>query len=297
MPALVSVVPPPPPTGPPSGSSGVPVPPPPPPPGARPLPLQPMGVGEVLDAAITLYRTQWKALLGIAAILLVPLTFLQLYITRAWGDPFSTAPVTQETLDATLLPFGIVALVQGLFVQPLLTAAVARVAADGYLGHPVDVGTTLRFALRRIHSILWIGILYALTVIVGAILLIVPGVIAYVRMGFGTPALVVEGLKGTKALGRSWRLSKGNFWRLFGVLLLASIMAGIVSSVLTIPTSLAFGAIGPGGWPIEALGQSIAQVLTLPFATLIAVLLYFDLRIRKEAFDLQVMARELAAEP
>lgn len=256
-----------------------------------------MGVGEVLDAAITLYRTRWKALLAIAAALLVPLTFVQLFLTRGFGSPFSTAPVTQQAAEDAVVPLVVVAVLQVLVVQPLLTAAVARVAADAYLGHHVEVGPTLRFALRRIHSILWISILYGLAILLGFVLLIVPGIIAYVRFAFGPAVLVVEGRKGAKALGRSWRLSLGNFWRLFGVLILASLMTAIVSSVLTLPTQAVWAAIGENGWPVAAIGESVAAVLTLPFATLITVVLYFDLRIRKEAFDLQVMARELAAEP
>jgi hypothetical protein len=104
---------------------------------------------------------------------------------------------------------------------------------------------------------------------------------------------VVEGKKGTKALGRSWRLAKGHFWRLFGTLILAGLMAGIIASVLAIPGNLVADVIGPQGWPVRALGDSLAAVLTTPFTTLITVLLYFDLRIRKEAFDLEVMAQEL----
>ena len=270
------------------------LPPPPPPPGERPLPLQPMGVGELLDAAIKLYRSQWKSLLGIAAILLVPITFLQAFLTRSVGGPFTTepAPITSE---GALVAASVIAVLQFLFVQPLLTAAVARASAEAYLGNRVLVGPTLRFALTRVHSILWISILSSLAALLGFILLIVPGIIVLVRFAFGSTVLVVERRKGSKALGRSWRLAKGHFWKLFGVFILAFLMAGIVASVLSIPAGLAFAAIGPSGWPIAAVGDSLAGVLTTPFTTLITVLLYFDLRIRKEAFDLEVMAQEIAA--
>src|SRR5688572_9232043 len=72
--------------------SSPPLPPPPPgrPAGDRPFALQPMGVGEILDAAIKLYRSQWKSLMAIVAIALVPLTFLQVFLTRSLGSPFST---------------------------------------------------------------------------------------------------------------------------------------------------------------------------------------------------------------
>jgi len=262
--------------------------------GDRPFALQPMGVGEILDAAIKLYRSQWKSLMAIVAIALVPITFLQVFLTRSLGSPFSTDAVPAD-FEGTLIASGGLALIQLLVVQPFLTAAVARASADVYLGHTVLVGPTFRFAVSRIHSILWISILSGLAALLGFLLLIVPGIIVLVRYFFGSTVLVVEGKKGSKALGRSWRLAKGSFWKILGTLLLAGILANVVESILSIPAAIAFGAIGPAGWPLYAIGLSVAAILTTPFTTLIAVLLYFDLRIRKEAFDLEVMAQEMSS--
>jgi hypothetical protein len=253
-----------------------------------------MGVGEILDAAIKLYRSQWKSLMAIVAIALVPITFLQVFLTRSVGSPFSTEAVPSE-VQGTLIASGVLALIQLLVVQPFLTAAVAKASADVYLGHTVLVGPTFRFAVSRIHSILWISILTGLAALLGFLLLIVPGIIVLVRYYFGSTVLVVEGKKGSKALGRSWRLVKGSFWKVLGTLLLAGILANVVESILSIPAAVAFGAIGPAGWPLYAIGLSVAAILTTPFTTLIAVLLYFDLRIRKEAFDLEVMAQEMSS--
>ena len=65
----------------------------------------------------------------------------------------------------------------------------------------------------------------------------------------------------------------------------------LVPFALALAFVVAFAAIGPAGWPLYAIGLSLAAILTAPFTTLIAVLLYFDLRIRKEAFDLEIMER------
>lgn len=260
--------------------------------------MRPMGVGEILDAAIKLYRSEWKVLMGIVAFVLVPLTFLEAYVTRTLPGTFTPEPVaTPGDFYATAIASIILAAIQLLFILPFLTAAVARAAANVYLGEEVGVGRTYRFALRKVHSILWISVLTLLATMVGFILLIIPGIIVYVRFAFGSTVLVVEGTKGTKALGRSWRLAKGHFWRLFGTLIVAGIMAGIIAAVLAIPGNLIADAVGPQGWPIRALGDSLASVLTTPFTTLITVLLYFDLRIRKEGFDIEVMAQELASSP
>jgi hypothetical protein len=255
-----------------------------------------MGVGELLDAAIKLYRSQWKSLMAIVAIALVPITFLQVFLTREIGSPFTESTITQAELESTVLTSIVLGAIQFLVVQPFLIAAVARASADVYLGRPVLVGPTFRFAVSRIHSILWISILSGLAILLGFVLLIVPGVILLVRYYFGTTVLVVEGHKGSKALGRSWRLAKGHFWKILGTILLASILASVVEGVLSIPGSAVFGAIGTAGWPFYAIGLSLAAIVTTPFTTLISVLLYFDLRIRKEAFDLEIMAQEMSSQ-
>ena len=255
-----------------------------------------MGVGELLDAAIKLYRSQWKSLMAIVAIALVPITFLQVFLTREIGSPFSESTISQAELESTVLTSVVLGAIQFLVVQPFLIAAVARASADVYLGRPVLVGPTFRYAVSRIHSILWISILSGLAILLGFVLLIVPGVILLVRYYFGTTVLVVEGQKGSKALGRSYRLAKGHFWKILGTILLASILASVVEGVLSIPGGAAFGAIGTAGWPLYAIGLSLAAIITTPFTTLISVLLYFDLRIRKEAFDLEIMAQEMSAQ-
>jgi hypothetical protein len=282
--------------------------------GGRPLVLQPMGVGETLDAAIRLYRAQWKSLMAIVAIALVPITFLQAFLTRSMGSPFSTEAPVSGDVDATLITSVVLGVIQVLVIQPFLTAAVAKASADVYLGHEVVVGPTFRYAVTRIHSILWITILLLLVVLVPALVLaifaatgaeelavvlaiamIVFLVIVFVRFVFGSTVLVVEGKKGSKALRRSWELAKGYFWKILGTLVLAGIMASVVEGVLSVPGTIAFAEIGPGGWPFLAIGGSLAAILTTPFTTSITVLLYFDLRIRKEAFDLEVMAQEMSS--
>jgi hypothetical protein len=265
--------------------------------GDRPFALQPMGVGEILDAAIKLYRSQWKSLMAIVAIVLVPITFLQVFLTREVGGPFADPAAASAEFDSTIVTSLILTAIQLLVVEPFLVAAVAKASADVYLGHRVLVGSTFRFAVSRIHSILWISILASLATGLGLLLLIVPGVIVWVRFAFGSTVLVVEGQKGSKALGRSWRLATGSFWKILGATVLGILLASVIQGILAIPGSVAFAAIGPAGWPLYAIGLSLASILTTPFTTLITVLLYFDLRIRKEAFDLEVMAHEMSARP
>jgi hypothetical protein len=264
----------------------------------RPLPLRQMAIGELIDAAVRLYRLEWKVLMGIVAFVVIPVTYVQFWVTELVVDRIDPATLASpDALGALVLITLIFLAIQFLFVQPFLVAAIARAAADVYLGEPVGIGRTYRYALSRLPAILWITILGLLATIVGFILLVIPGFIVLVRLAFAPAALVVEDQRGTKALRRSWRLSKGHFWRALGTLVLAGLIAAIVAAIVSLPGELVYQALGPDAWQISALGTALATVLTTPFGMLVVVLLYFDLRIRKEGFDIEVMARELATAP
>lgn len=307
-----------------------------PPSGARPLPLRPMGIAELVDGAIKLYRRKWAALMAMVAIIYIPLIFIQFALTQDLVAPFESAldplATPEQQLGALQTALGPLFVIGGafglftiLFVQPFLTAAMARAASRLYLGEEVTIGDTYRYAIGRVLSILWISILTALAlllvVVVVAVLtvvliagagggaagdvsglllvvLLIGGFIAAIyvaiRLAFGSTVLVIEGLRGTKALGRSWRLVKGKFWRVLGVFVVAGLVSFIVALVISTPLEAVFSAIGPEAWPLAALSEALATVVVVPFSTLITVLLYFDLRIRKEGFDLEVMAQELS---
>lgn len=263
----------------------------------RPLPLRQMGIGELIDAAVRLYRLEWKVLMAIVAYVMVPITFLEVWASQLLVGNISTAIPTSDAFGQLITLTLVFVAVQFLIVQPFLVAAVARAAADVYLGEPVSIGGTYRYALGRLPAILWITILTTIVTLLGLVLLIIPGIIAIVRLTFAPVALVVEGHRGSAALRRSWRLTKGFFWRTVGALVLSGLIAAIVSGILGIPGEMVVQAMGPDAWPISALVSVLATVLVTPFGMLVVVLLYFDLRIRKEGFDIEVMARELASAP
>lgn len=263
----------------------------------RPLPLRQMGIGELIDAAVRLYRLEWKVLMAIVAFVVVPVTFVEAWASQLMIGNIGPAIPSSDPFGQLLALTLVFVAVQFLIVQPFLVAAVARAAADVYLGEPVTIGGTYRYALRRLPSILWITVLTTVVTLVGFVLLIIPGIIALVRLAFAPAALVVEGNRGSTALRRSWRLTSGFFWRTLGTLFLSGVIVAIVSGIISLPGELLVQAMGPDAWPLSALVTMLATVLLTPFGMLVVVLLYFDLRIRKEGFDIEVMARELASAP
>jgi ABC-type nickel/cobalt efflux system permease component RcnA len=111
-----------------------------------------------------------------------------------------------------------------------------------------------------------------------------------------TPAIIVlERQKIFSAMSRSFKLVRNDFWRVFGIWLLGQIVAGVISSAVSVPFSiggeiLLAGAsttvVALAAMVILSIGSAISQIITAPFAAGIVVLLYTDRRIRSEAFDL-----------
>lgn len=261
-----------------------------------PVRLRPMRIGETLDAAIRLYRAAWKPLMMIVAIIMVPFTAIQAVAINAAQDPYTIGGDTYIADDGmeTILVFLAIGY---LVVTPILQGAVVRAVAGVYLGEHPTASESLRFALSKSWPLIVGLFLSTILTVLGAIALLIPGVILYIRYQFVVPSIVVEGRSGAPSLGRSWRLSKGAFWRILWTLLLAGIIAGVANTVLQIPGAIATFNAGTSGsaWLIQAVFTAIAQVITTPFTATVGVLLYFDARIRKEAFDLSVMSREVGS--
>jgi hypothetical protein len=107
-----------------------------------------------------------------------------------------------------------------------------------------------------------------------------------VRLAVSVEALVVEGRRGTQAMGRSWELVDGHWWHAFGALVVAGLLTGIVNAVITAP-------FNNTGWFVQAIAAAIATVITLPYGVLVGVLLYLDLRARKENLTLERLRTDL----
>lgn len=262
-------------------------------PGQVPPTLRPMRIGELVDAAIKLYRQHWKSVMTIAAMIIVPVTALQAILLAGMPELEPGEVPTSDQMGRFFFVLSVALLAQAL-TTPLLTGGLSWLAAKFYLGENPTVQQAFAVALSNFGSLLWVGILTFLASFVGFIFLIIPGIIIALRLTFSATALVVEGVKGTKALGRSWRLSKGSLGKIFLTIVVSFILVGIFQAIIGIPVGIIAEIVGPGlGDLLAFAGNALAKVIATPFAMIVIVLLYFDTRIRKEGFDLTLMAQEI----
>jgi hypothetical protein len=103
-----------------------------------------------------------------------------------------------------------------------------------------------------------VSVLVGLATIAGFILLVIPGSWIGVRLAVRVEALVVEGRRGTQAMGRSWALVGGHWWHAFGALVVAGLLTGVVNAVITSP-------FNNTGWLVQAVAAAVATVITMPY--------------------------------
>jgi hypothetical protein len=170
----------------------------------------------------------------------------------------------------------------------VLTGAITRAVAAEAAGEDPSVEQSYRFGFHRLGAVLLVSVLVGLVTVVGLILFIIPGIYVGIRLATSTQALVVEGRRPTEAMGRSWELVGGHWWHAFGTLLVAGLLTGLVNALITAP-------FGGTGWFVRAVVAALATVVTLPYGTLVGVLLYLDLRARKEGLTLETLRADLRA--
>jgi hypothetical protein len=269
--------------------------------------LRPLGVGEILDVAIKIYTRNLGTFLAIVALIYIPLGVIAV-LGFASALPEGSRvrngmiefPITQS--DTGFVVFVLIFAVIAWLATFLATGAGVKAVAEAYVGRKPTVGGSYSYVARRLHSVMWVVLLFAIIVGLGTVLLVIPGIYLAVALSLAVPALVVEGTKGTKALRRSHGLVKGRWWATFGALLLGFILIPVVIQyAFTFVLQLGLGAVEmTSTTAVLALSQAVGtlgQIIATPIQIAVLTIIYFDLRVRKEAFDLQLLTDRIGSGP
>ncbi len=121
-----------------------------------------------------------------------------------------------------------------------------------------------------------------------------------VRFLLAEPAVVLEQVGAGGALSRSWNLIRGSMWKGLGLVAIVAGVTLLVTGVVTGPTTfaimtktMAHREVSRSLLAIHTVLAALVQTLVAPWSSIAWILLYYDLRIRKEGFDLELLAREL----
>ncbi len=236
--------------------------------------IRPMSLGEMLDTGFRLVRNHLELLLGIAAALYLPLAI----------PPMLFGSGAYAPSEATIALWLIVALLY-LLASPVVTVAITHALGELYLGRTPSIGDSLREGVRLLLPVFGTSILLYLALGLGFLLLVIPGIYLSLAFLLVWQVMVLEHLYGTRALHRSRELMRGNFGRGFAILL----VAGLIISVLLTGVALVAGAVPV----IGPLADAVVRSLALAYGSAVTVLLYFDIRCRKEGFDVEHLSRLL----
>jgi hypothetical protein len=268
--------------------------------------LRPMTLGEVLDRTFKLYKSNFLLFAGITAVPSLVLLIVQLIsswmqteavrMAQARGGP--VPPSTNFFLGALagMILFGMVYLLLLGYAQ----AATVFAVSDLYLGRTPTIGGSYRRVGAKAFRVLLILILVALAVGVGFILLIIPGFILLCRTAISVPASMLEDSKSIRSIERSMDLTKGHAAQIFVIFLLVWCLSYAVAIIFQLPFMMAavnaaktHQTLSFGMQFLEHLAGFASQVLVGPIATIAFSLMYYNLRVRKEAFDIQHLMASL----
>jgi hypothetical protein len=150
-------------------------------------------------------------------------------------------------------------------------------------GQSIRVGEALQRAFARFFPLIGLGILWSVALMIGFLLLIVPGFILLCMWAVVVPACVVEGLGPIASMSRSAALTKGYRWKILGLLLLLGIINAVGSKLIEVILGLA------GDW-LSSIGSLVWFVAWNAYWNCVLVMIYHDLRVAKEGVDTEQIA-------
>jgi hypothetical protein len=239
-------------------------------------------VGEVLDVAFGLYRAKFAPLVVIAVVCRVLPEMFNIYLQL-------TGPLFAHLV--LLLLLGLLSVV----LAAIAVGASTYLVADAYLDRDLSAGDALRKAMGIAGRLMVVGMLFSLGVGLGFILFIIPGFFLLSGLVLSTPIAVLEpDVRTVGTLDRSWQLTRGHRGKVFLTMLVAMALI-IVPSVAAFAVGLFAGMMLSltTRLIVSAVVSGVVGVFVTPYIYVVLTVLYYDLRVRKEGFDLEVLTEGL----
>jgi len=294
--------------------------------------LRPLGVGDIVDRVFSVYRQKALLFVALSAVpylalflvlggvalslgsQLSPLgPFLDSFSVRNGQPPNpSFTPAIANALY-TLFVFGVVASLVSVLFLSVQIGSLVDAAAARYLGKDTTVGTSFRAGLRVAPKIIATGLLLFFSLLVGWLVLVTVMIIAnnglvvavgilaglvvtvfvFVSWLVAPVVVALEPVGPLHAIRRSWWLSNGHRWRILGLQILLWVLQVVLSTLISFIFIAAFITDATVRLVLQNIVNVVATVIWAPIEWGTFTILYFDLRVRKEALDLQLAAEAL----
>jgi hypothetical protein len=304
------------------------------------VPLRPLAVGEILDGAFTTIRRYPRAALGLSAALMLSVTAVQLLagyllLHGIHNEITVSADGSTSTVSGRFVGHAaileLIVVVVSLVAGVVLSGMIATVVGQAVLGRPMSaadawqaargafwrlLGATILIGLIGLGIAIAGGLVTTVSVLIAvagvpvlgvplAVAAVIATVVAAVyvltTLSLTTPALMLERSTVRTAMSRSRILVRTSWWRVFGISLLALLIAQVVSSIIAAPFSIGSGGVTGlfsnttsdhfsfTALLLTSIGSFIGATITRPFSAAVVALLYIDRRMRSEALDLTLV--------
>ncbi len=259
--------------------------------------LRPLTLGELLDRTFQIYRNNFLLFAGIAAVGYLPMFIIRgglVLIPRWTGGSASAAFAIGLVVFVVLYLIGVAAAQSGTII------AVAAV----HLSQPITIGQAYRRVREMLFRIVLLTIGIGIGVSIGLVLLIVPGIVLALMWALAVPVAVLEDASLGEATSRSRQLTAGHRGRVFVICLLFFLLSMLVAIALEVPLGVL--AVLHHNGPQQTLAtiqianvgvSYVSEILVTPLMTIALSLMYYDERVRKEGFDIELMMRGVEGDP
>jgi hypothetical protein len=264
-----------------------------------------MMFSDLLDGSFRLLKANFGTIVLVAAVFVIPVNLVAAFFQRdllgGYGflefrqDPSLLEEAAGPQASNGPLVGSLIAALASVLVTPFIGGATSMIVAASYLGGELKAGPAMRATGRRFLVLLAVFFLTLLLKVAGLLLCIVGALVPVTFFLVTTPTVMVEEAGPIQAMARSVTLVRPRFWPVMAIAIGSGVLAGFLGNILAGPFSIAALAVGyRWGWILAAVGAILPALVTTPFVSILATLVYFDLRIRNEGFDLQMIAAELA---
>ena len=303
------------------------------------MPLRPLGLGDIFDAAFRIIRFNPKATVGAAVLVSSVVMLIPIALTALLTFTVGTALDASGDLDTSSSSFevaGTLGSVGALVIGAVLlqvglifvTGMIAHVTEAAAIGRRLSLGQAwartrgkrwrllgltltinlLWLVVLLLYVLLWVGVVAATDRVAPVVIFGVVSVPVFVAAMFWfwirvyylpAPVLMLEPVGVFGAIGRGFRLTRRQFWRTFGIALLTLLVASTAGYMLAFPIGLAgqlltvaspeYATLGLVG--SQAISTVVSSAFVAPFSAAVASLQYLDQRMRKEAYDVELLAQ------
>ncbi len=242
----------------------------------------PKDVGDIIGGSIFLYRKNFLPLLILSLIFQVPAFTLQWWQITRTEQMEAAGSVDLGDIWLNLTLWGVAFFFCVIVFYPATVGGSIYRLGKFYTRVNAPLGQCMRIAIGRAGALIGSYFLIGLACLLLSLTIIGIPVALYLGVAwvFTSEAIIIERKGPVESIKRSYQLIKGNWWRIFGIIFLLGIIYGIIS--------FPFILLGVIPW-------FLVLILLTPISYALCIILYLDLRARKEGYTKEMLRKDLEA--